>query len=315
MQPALGLAAESRTLILEGAIVQRRLLTLILTWTLSLSTALAATPAPQAAPQGKSQKKAAAAATPAPAPSPWGFSSSLGASSNLFEPGTPDHSADLSLTLIPSYKLPVGITLSGRMDLSHPIAPESEDVLTVARTTLSARYKGWELNPFLTFTPGLTLTLPFHKDAIARQSLILGASVGPRLTYDLSRAGLTGVSGLLELTLGHNLHRYETATTGRSNVGPRVGAMGVIGWDLPVAYGLRAELAMVRAQGWSYRGSTASQSFDFNQELSWQATGQFSLAVGHNNAGSALAANGLDSNISFFNERSSTIYTSLGLSL
>lgn len=244
-------------------------------------------------------------------PSRWSFDSGLSVSGNLFPVGDVDSQATADMDNILAYKASDKVTVSARLILSQDLTGRDEQTTSVSRTSLSVRHRGVELNPYLRLSPGGSVILPFHRDAIARQSMILGIAGGPRLYWTLEPAGLKGLTGYVDVGLRRNFNTYTTQTTGVSN--DQYSLLGTL--DVVWAVGaFSLDLTLVRGAYWTYAGNLRN-NFDFNQEIAYSISDRWSVAVGHNNAGNALKPDGYQSNVELFNERSSTVYTTLSVSL
>jgi hypothetical protein len=243
-------------------------------------------------------------------PSPFRVGVTIDATSNLLEPGDVEHTADTKLWLAPSYKISDPVSVSGLFIVQKDLTGLKETHLI--KSSLTARHKGTRLNPYLTLSPAVTVALPLTHNAVARESLITSVAVAPRIGFDLTPAGLDTINGFFDLSLSRGFHRYETQTTGRSNTQWRLTPWLVVNVGFLTDFTL--QLSAVRATSWTYAGNSRG-AFDLNEELSYAITSDVSVAIGHNNSGDVLAANGTDSNIGIYDERSSTVYTALSFSL
>lgn len=252
--------------------------------------------------------------TPAsqPAPSSFGMMASISRSTSMvdFEDGTRSDSMDYLFR--PSGRFSTG-TLSLSIGYTQDLRDDSETASDWSDASLTWAFKPI---PFGSTQPSSRKTqnarinysvsalIPVSKNSRIRDQLqgALSGAVGFSVTpID------NGFSYGARVTAGRNFHPYSENINGSvlnqysSNQGVNVGyTYG--NWDLSVSF-----TNMTR---WTYQGNTRSV-FDLSEELSYAVNQSFSLAVGHTNSGSNLRPNGMDSNISLFNENSSIIYGTL----
>lgn len=241
-------------------------------------------------------------------PKRWSLAALASYASNLLEESDPGRNRGLSLELVPSYKLP-------RWSISADVIAEqdlmADQEARVTRTDLIVRYLPVVLNPTLKFSPALTLTPPLAQNRRERESLVFGAGLSGRLYFAPPR--LSWLEGYGQLKATRNVHEFTTSTLGASN------SEWVFSGALvtKAAFTDRWSLALTAARdvGLKYNGSTDLQNFELAQELGYAFSPRWELAVGHTNAGSITAANGVDSNVSFFDPQVSVVYTTLTLTL
>jgi hypothetical protein len=244
-----------------------------------------------------------ARAEPAAAPSGFSLETTVETSSSLHAPDDPSFAAETDVTLAPALKLPgLASTLSGGFLVAQSMTQERE--LKVVKSSLSLRHDPLPLNPRLSFSPAVGMGLPLYSDSRTRESFLVSASVAPRLMFDFNRDHFP-LTGFYELSAARRFHEYEVATTGESNLKYAVNQRLLT--NLAIYRGLYTEITLQRSQGFTYAGGSIPK-FDFNEELGWSFDSGLVLGVGLNNAGSALAANGRDSNVAFFNSNASTVY-------
>ena len=148
---------------------------------------------------------------------------------------------------------------------------------------------------------------PTSKDSYKRQGLqtALSTALVGMINPDRLIPGLTVNASV---SVGRNIHQYETALDGRVNNQYSSAQALSIGYGLK--YGLSLSAEFVHKNAWSYQ-NVMRDSFEMSQELGFQFNPSFAVAIGHTNAGSSLRPNGNDSNVQIIDENTSTLYGSL----
>ncbi len=237
-------------------------------------------------------------------------------SSNLYQMNDPDHNADSSLKLVPTLKLKTArpVVLSAQIEATRNLSnPYAENEIQDLRT--SARMSALRLNPFLGFSPGISLVAGTSKSSVKNKTLIGSVILQPRMNYSLAKLNkpvLKNIAGFLQVSASRSLHQYDTARSGESNI--VYGVTPIVEVNYSATEKLYLALDMSRSFGFTYAGGM-SNTFDITEEIGYRLNKHVAIAVGHNNSGTAYKENGLDSNVSFSNGDSSTIYTSLILSI
>lgn len=112
------------------------------------------------------------------------------------------------------------------------------------------------------------------------------------------------------ISLARNLHRYEQDTNGAVlNQYSSKQTLDISYLKNQWSFGL----SFANRTAWSYQNN-AKNSFELGQEIAYSLNKNIAFAIGHTNAGATLKDNGVDYNIELFNENSSTVYATLGLS-
>lgn len=153
----------------------------------------------------------------------------------------------------------------------------------------------------------LGVGLPSSKDSRIRQNLQMSSSASLIMMVNSTYLPSKRMSLFLTSSVGKNFHEYDTDINGNVNMAYSANQ------SASIAYGLTDRLsfsfnATYRAR-WSYQ-NVLREAFDLSQELSYAVAKNFSIAGGHSNSGSLLAANGQDSNVQLMNENTSVVYFS-----
>ncbi|PIP90275.1 MAG: hypothetical protein COW01_02390 [Bdellovibrionales bacterium CG12_big_fil_rev_8_21_14_0_65_38_15] len=151
------------------------------------------------------------------------------------------------------------------------------------------------------------LTIPLSEASKDYQRQITGVSLAPKLTWK-SDFGLTAAysaSGLV------NFHKYETSLTGASNY------QYIVGNALALTYEFGSGMYVYANATYSklitYQGNT-KDSYRFIQMVGSPIAENVDFGLGHIIGGSPLAANGIETDIRFFDSRDSTVFGMLTLS-
>lgn len=226
-------------------------------------------------------------------------------SSNLvdFQDGTRQESADY-LTRF-NYKLTENYSarISGgySQDLRYSENSDFSDTsLSLNRTPVKA-------GSHLLLGYRVSASIPTSKDSHKRQSLQTAISTGLVGMVNPERL-IPGLEISGSISVGRNIHQYETALDGRVNNQYTSAQALSVGYGLK--YGLSLSAEFVHKNAWSYQGGMRD-SFEMSQELGLEINRVFSVALGHTNSGSSLRPNGNDSNVQIIDEKSSIVYGSL----
>ncbi len=204
--------------------------------------------------------------------------------------------------LAPSYKLSENLTLSARAILSK--SNNGPRDTTLANSTLSLGIRGIAVTPQITSLHSVSVVVPTNKEAQKNDRLITSANVSNGLRLQTRFARLDYRLGLTK-----NIHEFTINAVGSPNIEYRLAH--AVDLTVPLIDRLSLSSAAVYRQGWTYR-NFERYGFEWHNDINWDFTETLSMNVGISNDGSALKANGVDSNITAFNPNSSA--TRAGLS-
>ncbi len=182
--------------------------------------------------------------------------------------------------------------------------------LTVAKNP----YKWMWSGPYvITLTPFASGVIPVSKNSLKRDELKTAISAGA--SFGIIPDGISPEtdcfwSFAIGITAGRNFHTYDTDINGK--VLNRYSS----NQTLNISYNYKDfsfGVEFINKTRWTYQGNVKS-AFEHSQEIGYNVTDNVSVAVGHSNGGSALKANGVDSNLELVNENDSSVYGTLGLS-
>ncbi len=153
----------------------------------------------------------------------------------------------------------------------------------------------------------LITLLPVSQNSIKRDQLQTALSA--RILFATEPTDGQGISFNTSVSVGRNFHAFSENINGQvlnqysSNQSIGLG-YGISDFSLSWSFLNRSRL--------TYQNNTKN-TFEMSEELEYSVNDNFTLAVGHTNAGKGLKDNGTDSNIELINENTSVVYGTLGL--
>lgn len=216
-----------------------------------------------------------------------------------------DHELVNSTSILSSYKLNELYSLSNTFAFDKDLQNDRELSIRDALFTLSRKTDvGVEGSYFrLKGSLAAPLSKGSRKDSDLITSVTLGATFGMGLDSILK-----GLSFYYLPDAKISFYKYQTARhSGESNNQYRVLQRLIIGYQIADKFSLSFDNIYYR--NWTFEGTT-TDVFNFDQSLTYQATNDFSISIGHSIGGNALDINGVDSNVKLFDQHSSSVYTS-----
>lgn len=260
------------------------------------------TPAPNntSSTQAKSEK--------APAPKTFGLGLEITRSTSLIDFKDGSRSDGLDIVMVPSVMAFNG-KISAQLVYSQNLRNQySQTENDFADVPVTYAFKAIPLNWMNTrFSYSLTALIPVSKYSRIKDEL--QTALSGRLGLSMTPEG-NGFNAAVGITLGRNFHTFEEDINGAvlnqysSNQNLNLGYV-LSDWS--------ASLSFVNRSRQTYKGNTKS-TFELTEEIGYSVSDNFSLALGHTNAGSTLKANGMDSNVELIDENSSMIYGTIGFS-
>lgn len=231
---------------------------------------------------------------------------SAGINSNLLKSSTTDHTLDsdfnLSVSLKPAPDNAFTLSLGAVKDLKN----EREFFWSDGSLSFSQRlYR----TPDYSVSGLLLAVLPMSKDSRENQGLRTGILLAPTIT-----SGFTTESFVASFrpSVRYNIHRYRTSRVGGSNTEYALSARLTVSYSFTDL--ISASAVNTYTRNTTYYGNT-KDAYSFIQSIDYQATPELALSIGHANGGSALAPNGVDTEINIYDDISSTVFFALTLSL
>lgn len=251
------------------------------------------------------------AEAPVQPPSAFHFSLSLSRSTNLvdYQDGSRSDSVDYAFS--PSLKTSFG-TLATSVAYSQNL-----------RDQYNSTASGWSDIPLIfSFKPktfvwiernakvqySVTAVVPVSQYSVKKDQL--QTALSGKIGFSLMPAEGNGFGFVAGFSLGKNFHSFEEDINGSvlnqysSNQSAGI-SYSYNDWSLSADF--------VNRTRWTYKNNVKS-SFEISEEIGYSISPNFSVAIGHTNAGATLKANGADSNVELYNENTSIVYGTLGMS-
>ena len=121
------------------------------------------------------------------------------------------------------------------------------------------------------------------------------------------KALIAGLGIVGTASISRNFHQYETDINGKVLSQYSSTQSLALSYEWPVGVGVSA--TFIHRNGLTYQNNIR-ESFELTEELGYEITKVFSVAIGHSNSGNALKPNGVDSNIQIVDEDASIVYAS-----
>ncbi|MFN3454862.1 MAG: hypothetical protein ACK41T_07860 [Pseudobdellovibrio sp.] len=235
----------------------------------------------------------------------WGLVADLSYTSNMHDRKDYNHSSSSALLLSTSYKWTQMLTSSLRGSITQEFDHAEETKVSDLR--LRTTYKTAEITPEITWSNRLDMYAPISRKSQLNDKLRFAAGVGSVLSYkntnEIAPFTLTGV-----LSLIRNFHEYDVKSNGSPNLEYNL-AQGLT-FSADVTDKVSFDIAGTYYSALTYNDSER-YTFDSSISLGYQITEPLNVYVELANGGNALKSNGVDSNISFLDEKSSEL--SVGL--
>ena len=248
----------------------------------------------------------------APAPKSFGLSMEISRSTSLVDFKDGSRSDGLDIVIVPSvsaFNGKISAQLAYSQNLRNQYSQTENDFADVPVTyAFKAIPLSWVDGKNTRFSYSVTAVVPVSKYSRIKDEL--QTALSGRVGLSLAPAEDDGFGASVGVTLGRNFHTYEEDINGsvlnQYSSNQSLGIEYTMGsWNVGVDFVNRTRL--------TYKGNTKS-TFELTEEIGYSVNDNFSLALGHTNAGSTLKANGVDSNVELIDENSSVIYGTIGFS-
>lgn len=203
------------------------------------------------------------------------------------------------------YKVGDNYTLMGQAGYSQDMKyPESDDF---SDTSLNLNRRAVEFGKTFLIGYRVGATAPTSKDSAKRQSLISAVSTGFNVAINPARL-ITGLAVKGSLSLGRNIHTYETALDGKVN--NQYSSSQMLSVEYEFTSGITLSSEFVHKNAWTYQGGMRD-AFETTQEVGYQLNPTFAFGLGHTNSGATLRPNGSDYSTQIYDENTSMFYGSV----
>lgn len=231
----------------------------------------------------------------------FGLDASLSYTSNMYAEGEYDKASSTALFIVPSAKLTQKSTLSIRTNFIQD--HEGAENFYMSNTTLRLSHKTAEITPNLNWGNRLDGIIPTNRDSQLSDRLQGAVAVGTSLRYSNKNTVLPFTMGGV-LAVQRNFHEYDFNADGAKN-----NAYGItqgLTLDLQFTDNLTLSIAGNYRTAITY-DNKRKYSYDTSMDLDYALSDNFSISTGISNGGSALKANGIDSNISFTDKKTAEL--------
>lgn len=230
-----------------------------------------------------------------------------------FQDGTREDSTET--VLLPAYSTKLG-KFSAKIIYADNQTNSGDTLNGFQDTTLTYSYPSmdwdWKTPYILVLSPGFTLVAPTsriaQKQTQLRTATIFSLSLGVRPDEILSTEHSWGF--LLGLTAGRNFYAFEEDINGK------VLNQYSSNQTIAISYAYSdwsAVIELINRSRLTFKNNVR-QTFIANQELAYAVNKNLSVSIGHTNEASAMKANAIDSNLNFIDEKTSTVFATLGVS-
>jgi hypothetical protein len=248
-------------------------------------------------------------------PSKFSIDAEVSQSRNMidFQDGSREDATEV--VLLPKYSTAIG-SFSAKI-LYAQNNKDSEDITnSFADTLLTYTYPsvdwGWKSPYVLFLNPGFTLGVPTSRVS-QKQNQLKGAGIF-NLALGIRPDQIVPTEHswtfVLALTAGRNFYAFAEDINGKvlnqysSNQTISLG-YSHLNWSIAID--------LINRSRWTFQNNVR-QSFISNQEVGYAINDNLSFAGGHTNEASAQKANGMDSNLNFIDEKTSTVFATMGVS-
>ena len=226
----------------------------------------------------------------------------LSYNSNMYAEGDINQTTYSNLTIIPSYKITDNLSTSLRTDISKYFTQDENTEMTNTRIRFS--YLTAQLTDQISWSNRFDVFAPTNRKSQLTDRLKTATGIGTSLKYadEITIA-------ILSLGITKNYHEFDYSTTGEQlNEYTATQALS-LEFSLIEKLSLSVEGTYIMARTYQ---NTPKYAFETAVGLGYEITKNFSASVGLSNGGSALKANGVDSNIEFLNEKTSELNAGIG---
>ncbi len=241
------------------------------------------------------------AAAPAPAAKPFTGSINISPARTLVDHKDGTTNESLDTTFENAYQINETYKIKSKIIYSQDLKNSTRNDFADADLTLS--HSAIPLGSTITMSPLVLGTLPLSKNSRINNKFY--GALGGALKWGLASGTLPeGLSITLTTSLSRLFYEADTAVNG--TVLNQYSAYQKLVTNYSISkYSFTFVFNHINSMTFQ---NNLKEAFVMAEEFEYSASDRISLLLGHANAGSALKANGQDSNIQFFNENSSVVY-------
>lgn len=235
----------------------------------------------------------------------WGVSTSLSSSSSLHSPDDYNHSAESRLTIAPNYRITDDLKLTASFSGLQQLDGGKKSSLSNTRVSLQQNPR--TITPDLLWFPTLMTDLPTNVES-RKLSTFRGAVAAQATGIQAVRIMEQNFSVIPLFRYTHNFHRLTRTASDTANIDRSV--LGALYVETGLMKNLTLTVGGNYTYAWTYQTSTR-EYFGFSQEISYAINKALTVSAGHTNDADVFASNGRTTNVSLFNDNSSTVYVTL----
>ncbi len=226
--------------------------------------------------------------------------------SSLKEQSRADYTADLSATLIPSYKLSSRTTLIGRITGNKALENERKQELSTAYLGLTQKITKFGSNDFISTSATLRGYLPVNKDLKEGTTYRSQLYFRPYMTFDFTKIGFNYVKLTLRPSYTKYFHKYKTFNDA-VNTDRNLSALANI--SILATDKITLSTLGGLSESWNYRGSR-SETYVLDTSIGYDFGKSSNIAVGYSVQQKTLTPTG-ENNIQLFDNEGGETYVTL----
>lgn len=202
----------------------------------------------------------------------------------------------LSMSIQPMYKLTPLLTGSARIVINQDNFGQHET--TASDGTVSLAINGYEISPEFKTVHSVSTIIPVSEKSVKTDRLKGSLSLLNGIAYSGDYFNLTYKIGLVRF-----FHEFTQNAEGSPNVQYRVSQL--IDLTVPVTQKFYINTVGSYRRGWTY-GGYERYGFIFSGDLNYDIKAKLTVNLGVSTDGNAVKSNGVDSNITVFDENTSS---------
>jgi len=238
-------------------------------------------------------------------------------STNLYDHQDGSRSDSLDFRFVVGAAFTNGHALSTVVDYSNDLKDSENTAAGLVDPSIKYSFKStnwaWSAPYILTFRPSISTVIPMTKRSKDRDQLQGVLSGG--ISFGIKPDGIYKSDGvwtvILGLTAGRSFHTYE------ENINGTVMNKYSSNQSMDISYDIADfsfSVSYLHRSRWTYQGNIR-ESFVLGQEIGYALSDNFSVNAGHSNEGSAIKANGYESNLDLVDENESSVYMGINASI
>jgi hypothetical protein len=227
-------------------------------------------------------------------------------SSNLHERGTEKHADESNLWLVPKWNLKNKDSIALVAILQKEFQDEERFDIDTANIVYARDPLVFES---FSLPHSARAILALSEELKDRQGLQAGFAIDATPTLNTERLGWLGWTLAARTRLTKNFHEFVIATSGQSNIEYILSERMDVGYAINDQWGIGTTLIYSLSQTYA---ENRKEAYSWAQFITYSINKNMKIGMGHSNEAGMLKPNG-DSNVSLFDENSSTVYGYLEL--